>query len=404
MSDSMSGSRARAFGAIGNLFSSRRAVAKTAAAYGGSGDLRFKAALDSCKTNIMIADQNCDIVYMNHTMMATMRAAEGDLRRELPEFDATRLIGANIDVFHKDPARQRQLLERLTKSFDTDIKVAGRSFHLVVTPIFGADRSRVGFTVEWKDETAEKSIEAEIDDLARAAAAGELAGRVPLKGKHGFMLGLATAMNELCDRMAEVTDDLLNMFGALAEGDFTSRVDKHYEGAFGKLASDANTMAQRISSTIGKIKVAAEKVTVASADGGQVVTKATEAMSRIEESSREIVHIIGVIDEIAQQTNLLALNAAVEAARAGEAGRGFAVVASEVRSLAVRSAQAAKDIKGLITNSNSQVKDGVELVNRAGGALGEIVESIKTVADIISEIAADASDAGPASRAVGRAA
>ena len=121
--------------------------------------------------------------------------------------------------------------------------------------------------------------------------------------------------------------------------------------------------------------------------GGQVVAKAVEAMAGIEESSRKISDIIGVIDEIARQTNLLALNAAVEAARAGEAGRGFAVVASEVRSLAQRSSQAAKDIKDLITNSNDQVKGGVDLVNRAGAALTEIVDSIKKVADIVADIA-----------------
>jgi methyl-accepting chemotaxis protein len=111
-------------------------------------------------------------------------------------------------------------------------------------------------------------------------------------------------------------------------------------------------------------------------------------MSRIEESSRKISDIIGVIDEIAHQTNLLALNAAVEAARAGEAGSGFAVVASEVRSLAQRSSQAAKDIKDLINNSNSQVREGVDLVNRAGSSLEEIVASIKRVATIVADIAA----------------
>jgi methyl-accepting chemotaxis protein len=121
--------------------------------------------------------------------------------------------------------------------------------------------------------------------------------------------------------------------------------------------------------------------------GGAVVAQAVEAMSRIEDSSRKIADIIGVIDEIARQTNLLALNAAVEAARAGDAGRGFAVVASEVRSLAQRSSQAAKDIKDLITNSSVQVKSGVELVNRTGTSLEEILTSIKNVAALVGDIA-----------------
>jgi len=128
--------------------------------------------------------------------------------------------------------------------------------------------------------------------------------------------------------------------------------------------------------------------TAAIADrGGAVVADAVAAMSKISESSGKISDIINVIDEIARQTNLLALNAAVEAARAGEAGRGFAVVASEVRSLAQRSSQAAKDIKDLITNSASRVQEGVELVNRTGQSLGEIVGSIKKVAQIVADIA-----------------
>jgi methyl-accepting chemotaxis protein len=125
---------------------------------------------------------------------------------------------------------------------------------------------------------------------------------------------------------------------------------------------------------------------------GQVVGRTIDAMAKIEASSRKIADIIGVIDEIARQTNLLALNAAIEAARAGEAGRGFVVVASEVRSLAQRSSQAAKDIKDLITNSNGEVREGVDLVNQAGSALTEIIASIQEVANVVREIASASSE------------
>jgi methyl-accepting chemotaxis protein len=139
--------------------------------------------------------------------------------------------------------------------------------------------------------------------------------------------------------------------------------------------------AQHASTSAGKARASTDR-------NGQVVAKAVGAMTRIDESSRKISDIIGVMDEIARQTNLLALNAAVEAARAGDAGRGFAVVATEVRNLAQQSSQAAKDIKQLLTSSATQVREGVELVNTAGAALGEILSSINTVADIVTDIAA----------------
>jgi len=121
--------------------------------------------------------------------------------------------------------------------------------------------------------------------------------------------------------------------------------------------------------------------------GGAVVNRAIRAMTEINDSSRKIVDIIGVIDEIAFQTNLLALNAAVEAARAGEQGRGFAVVATEVRNLAGRSATAAKEIKGLIQDSVKKVEEGSTLVTQSGQTLEQIVTAVKKVSDIIGEIA-----------------
>jgi methyl-accepting chemotaxis protein len=143
--------------------------------------------------------------------------------------------------------------------------------------------------------------------------------------------------------------------------------------------ADSSRRADEAGTLVAKTRAGAEK-------SGEVVKKAIDAMGQIEQSSREISNIIGVIDDIAFQTNLLALNAGVEAARAGEAGKGFAVVAQEVRELAQRSASAAKDIKALITTSGEQVKSGVALVDETGRALREILEQVQEVHTNVSAI------------------
>ncbi|HML30624.1 MAG TPA: methyl-accepting chemotaxis protein, partial [Hyphomicrobium sp.] len=127
-------------------------------------------------------------------------------------------------------------------------------------------------------------------------------------------------------------------------------------------------------------------------DGGQIVGEAITAVSKIEDSSKQIGQIIGVIDDIAFQTNLLALNAGVEAARAGEHGRGFAVVASEVRALAQRSAESAREIKELISTAQDNVSDGVRLVTSTGNVFGEIAKAIAKVNSVMSEISAGAQE------------
>jgi methyl-accepting chemotaxis protein len=422
-------------------------------------NFRVRAALDSVESNVMIADDQYNIIYMNTALQKMLREGKAELRSVLPQFDADRLIGANMDMFHRNPSHQRKMLDELTGTIEAHIAIGSLKFHLFASAVFDEHGKRVGTCIEWKNETIQKAIEGEMSELVQAAVAGDFSKRLPTAGKQGFMLAMANEMNSLCENVAKILDDLVGMLGALSEGDFRRRITADYQGMFGQLKNDANAMADRINQTISDIKMAVREVTNASAEiststsdlsqrteeqaasleetsasmeemsatvrknaenaqhasksaasarevadrGGRVVAQAVEAMGQIEHSSSKISDIIGVIDEIAHQTNLLALNAAVEAARAGEAGRGFAVVAAEVRSLAQRSSRAAKDIKDLITNSNSQVQQGVDLVNRAGDALAEIVNSIKDVATIVSDIATASAEQASGIEQVGRA-
>jgi methyl-accepting chemotaxis protein len=181
---------------------------------------------------------------------------------------------------------------------------------------------------------------------------------------------------------------------ASASDDLSKRTEQQAAG-LEQTAAALQEITSNVRRTADGSMRAREVVTAAQNDAersGHVVREAVAAMGAIEDSARQISKIIGVIDEIAFQTNLLALNAGVEAARAGETGRGFAVVASEVRALAQRSAEAAKEIKGLISTSSQQVARGVSLVGHTGEALGRILQQVGAVSTVIGEIAASAEE------------
>jgi methyl-accepting chemotaxis protein len=297
-------------------------------------------------------------------------------------------------------------------------------------------------TFERERKAQEELLEQAIGQIVSAATAGDLTRRIDADALQGVMQRLGGGVNELLGTVERALNDLGSMLGSLAQGDLTHRIGGSHRGLFQQLAGDANTLAEkladivgRLSQTAGNVRDASAEISVGSHDlaqrteqqaaslqrtaasmeqitatvrhnadnarqasqlavtardtaetGGGVVGRAVTAMGQIEDSARKIVDIVGLIDEIAFQTNLLALNASVEAARAGEAGKGFAVVAQEVRGLAQRSADASKEIKALISASNSQVRDGAKLVNEAGASLTEIVDAVKRVAGIIEEI------------------
>ncbi len=358
----------------------------------------FKGALDNLTSNVMVADTNLNIIYMNNTVREMMTAGQSDFRKDLPNFDVNRLMGANIDMFHKNVAHQRAMIPAMTKTFTGQFKLGGRTLRIIANPMLDGDGKRIGTVVEWADRTVEVAVEAEIKALVDSANSGDLTKRVNLEGKVGVFAEIGKGINQLTDNMAIVVSRVKAASTEVSRGadeisqgntDLSQRTEEQ-ASSLEETASSMEQMTSTVKQNADNASKASQLATAArdQADkGGTVVSQAVRAMTEISDSSRKIVDIISVIDEIAFQTNLLALNAAVEAARAGEQGRGFAVVASEVRNLAGRSSTAAKEIKGLIQDSVKKVEEGSSLVTQSGQTLDQIVLSVKKVSDIIGEIA-----------------
>ncbi len=409
---------------------------------------RIRSALDSVSSCVMMADTENNISYMNDTVREMFRKAEKDIRKELPNFDVSMLMGSNIDAFHKSPEHQKRVVATLDQPHRAEIVLGGHTFAFIANPVIDSNGERLGTAVEWLDRTEEVAVEREIEGIVAAAQHGDLSLRVSLQGKEGFFKHMGVGINALVDELRGVFNNLGTTLQAMSTGDFTQPLKGDYRGAFGQIRDDVNNTLLRVSDTLvglrqiaDSINVAANEITAGNSNlssrteqqasaleetassmeeltstvrqnadnaqqanqvagnarqlaekGGQVVNNAVMAMDQINTASNKIAEIIGVIDEIAFQTNLLALNASVEAARAGEQGRGFAVVATEVRNLASRSAEAAKEIKELIQDSVVKVEAGSELVNQSGETLRDIVDGVKKVGDIVAEISAASSE------------
>ncbi|NSZ66194.1 methyl-accepting chemotaxis protein (plasmid) [Agrobacterium tumefaciens] len=479
-------------------------------------------SLNSITANIMIADADLNIRYMNEAVTALLKEAETDLKKELPRFDFGKLVGSNIDIFHKNPSHQRNMLAALKTQHRATIWVGHRAFDLIVTPLLEGTKT-TGFVVEWANakerlqnvdfqgqmvaisrvqgiieftnegeiitanENFLKAIDYRLDEIkgrshsmlvdpeyARTPAYKEFwdalrrgefqAAEFTRYGKNGKRVVINASYNPILDSKGKVTkvvkfatdvtervhavNTIAEALNRLAQGDLSFSVDRPFAPDFEGLRNTMNDALSQMRETLSNVArstdqidtgtreisqsaedlskrteqqaasleetaAALDQITVnvsnaakraeearhaaATASGnaersGKVVADAVGAMSRIESSSNQISNIIGVIDEIAFQTNLLALNAGVEAARAGEAGKGFAVVAQEVRELAQRSAQAAKEIKGLIRNSSEEVSTGVKLVSETGEALRTIQQNIVAVNDHMEAITSSAKE------------
>lgn len=479
---------------------------------------RAAQALDAVEAMVMIADRDLVIRYLNPPLIGLLQSCEEALRRDLPNFRADSIVGSSIDVFHRHPQHQRDLLRALKQRHTATIRFGEVAFDLKVSPMASG-----GFVVEWADARArllnldyaaqmtaiernlakiefttdgkvlaanenflkalgyrreqivgrphslflfpEDAVASDYTSFWQALGAGQFqAGEFRRRNAQGQEVWIQGSYNPILDdhgrvsrivKFATVVTGRVSAVRSLSQGleklsdnDLSTRIDQPIEAEFALLRDNFNAACQTLDSLVGEVAslahsvgAAAQEISLASTDlsrrtesqaatleetaaaldeitatvnrsaevahqtaasvrttrneairSGEVVQQATHAMSRISEASREIGGIVTIIDEIAFQTNLLALNAGVEAARAGEAGRGFAVVAHEVRALAQRSAEAAKQIKTLITASSGEVDTGVKLVVDAGRALAMIVEQVGAIDGLTQEIALSAKE------------
>jgi methyl-accepting chemotaxis protein len=407
---------------------------------------RVKIALDHVSTGVVIADTQRQIIYANHSAQRIFREAEAEaaIREQQPDFSADRLQGARLDSFGDDPRQQARLLDGLSGTHSAELELGNRRLAAAYNPVLSEAGERLGTVAEFRDRTTEVAVEREVEEIVEAAAHGDFSRRLGLEGKRGFFESLARGINRFLETSSLGMADVTEVLDALSTGDLTRQIDADYQGTLGRLKDDANATVERLRAVVGRIKEASEAIHTAASEiaagnldlskrteaeaanldqtassmaelnetvrqnadnarlanelataanevairGGEMVRQVVGTMEEIQGSSRKISDIIGVIDGIAFQTNILALNAAVEAARAGEQGRGFAVVATEVRGLAGRSAQAAKEIKGLIAATVGQVEMGAKLVHQAGDTVAEVVESFHRVAGLVMEISA----------------
>ncbi len=347
---------------------------------------------------------------------AMKRVADGDFEAEVPYSGRKDEIGdmaAAVEVFKQNGLAVNRLnaQENAMRAKSDDLQ---SSMSVVVAAAAAGDFTR-RIEKQYNDVNLDRfagninellsSVDTGISETRRvvaALAAGDLTQ--DMRGEfRGAFAELQTNVNSSFDRLRHVMKDILQKTYSIngssnelsvSSNDLSRRTEQQ-AAALEETSAALDQITVVVTNSTARAKEASQMVTEAkqsAAQSGVVVREAVDAMGRIEQASREISQIINVIDEIAFQTNLLALNAGVEAARAGEAGKGFAVVAQEVRELAQRSANAAKDIKALITKSGVEVEGGVTLVQRTGAALSEIESRVLKINDHIHSIATAAGE------------
>jgi methyl-accepting chemotaxis protein len=358
---------------------------------------RVRQALDSVTGNVMIADPDFNIIYTNGSLDSMMSTAEADIRKELPHFNAKELLGKNMDIFHKDAAHQRGMMQRMQGTVTGEIAIGGRSLRVIASPILDHETNeRLGTVVEWLDRTQEVAVEKEVTSIVRAAMAGDLSQRIEIDGKEGFFRMLSIGVNELVEVSDRVIHETVDVLGALAKGDLTRTIEGDYSGVFGQLKDDVNETIQKLNAVMSETgealsamargdltrSINAEYEGVYNQlknDANATIEKLTEALDEITASASQVLH---GAQEIAEGNTNLSQRTEQQAANLEETASSMEEMTSTVR----QNAENAKRANKLASDAREHAEKGGSVVDNAVGAMNAITASSKKIADIISVI------------------
>ncbi|MFK7814878.1 MAG: PAS domain-containing protein, partial [Gammaproteobacteria bacterium] len=286
---------------------------------------RINMALDKVSAGVMMVDEDLNIIYTNNSVIEILGNAEDDIRKELPNFNSQKLMGENIDIFHKDPSHQRALLANLKDTHNAEIFVGGRTLVIAANPVFNQDNIKIGTVVEWSDRTQELLVIDEVQSLVESASMGNLSDRIDLSNKVGFYKRLSEGMNDLVDVSERVINDTLRVLSAMSQGKLNETINEDYQGVYEQLKSDTNMVIDKLREVVTNIKSSSDTVGTASREisqGNKNLSERTEQQAaNLEETASSMEEMTSAVQQNAgnaQQANQLAISAREFAENGGE--------------------------------------------------------------------------------------